>query len=212
MSKWLSGLCAVAALGVAGCDKKPAVVNAMLAAATPQQTHNGKKIDVAEWQEEVRLFDGRTVIVWRKARAYVGGFPNAPRGGDIDFEFKYEPMGIHWKGEWNRVPTSFEIIDGVAYLVLYVGDRESCQGKPPTQYLAQVIKWANGQWVEVPLSEFSADKALLNLSTDYWGHTAKEDAKGLVPWEGKRTGGNTNDTVRTFFERGRRFCDSYQKI
>ena len=51
MSKWLSGLCAVAALGVAGCDKKPAVVNATLAAATPQQTHDGKKIDVAEWQE-----------------------------------------------------------------------------------------------------------------------------------------------------------------
>ena len=183
--------------------------------SSTQATHNGKKIDVAEWQEEVRLFDGRTIIVERKATAYADGFPNSARGRDISMEFKFEPMGVFWKHEMNaasiRRPMAFEILNGVAYLVLHIGDRESCQGKPPTQYLAQVIKWVDGQWVEVPLSEFPGDKALLNLSADYWGHTTKDDAKGLIPWEAKRTGGKDNDTIKTYCERGRKFCDFYQK-
>lgn len=194
MSKWKIVLYLAVALTSTGC---------------------GKKIDIAQWKEEVLLFDGRTVIVERKATAYAGGFPNASRGRDISMEFKFEPMGIAWRHEMSRSnlrdPIAFEIINNEAYLVLYVGDRESCQGKPPTQYLAEVIKWVNGRWVDVPLSEFPVDKALLNLSSDYWGHTAKDDAKGLIAWKGKHTGGDDNDTIKTFMERGHRFCDFYQK-
>ncbi len=215
LSKWLLPLSVAAALASVGCDKTPQILNAMQSTLPGQATLNGKKIDIAEWQEEVRFFDGRTVVVWRKATAYAGGFPNSSRGRDISMELKFEPMGIVWKHEMSenniRRPRAFEILDGVAYLVLYIGDRQSCQGKPPDQYLAQVIKWVNGQWVEVPLSTFSSDKALLNLSTDYWGHTSEEDAKGLIPWVGKLTGGNANDTIKTYFERGQRFCDFYQK-
>jgi hypothetical protein len=177
---------------------------------------NGKKVDVAQWEEEVLLHDGRTVILSRRERAYAGGFPNAARGQDIDSELKFEPMGLYWRHEMTetniRRPRAFEIFDGVAYLVLYVGDRAFCQGRRPEQYLAQVLKWADGKWVEVPQSQFPAGTALLNLSTDYWGRTANEDAKGLIPWKGKRTGGDVGETVKSYYERYHRICETHQKF
>lgn len=216
-SKWILSLSIAVALVSVGCDKTPQILNAIQPTLSGQSTLNGKKIDIAEWQEEVRLFDGRTVIVWRKATAYAGGFPNSSRGRDISMELKFEPMGIVWKHEMSenniRRPRSFEILDGVAYLVLYVGDRAApfCVDKPTTHYLAQFLKWTNGKWIEVPQTQFPADKALLNLSTDYWGHTAKDDAKGLVPWVGKLTGGNDGETVKSYFEGYHRVCALHQK-
>jgi hypothetical protein len=97
----------------------------------------GKSIDTAEWTEEVKLSDGTMVTVWRKARAYSGGFPNAPRGAVIDFEFKYAPLDLHWSAKASqtsaREPVSFDIIDGVPHLALYVDDRDYCRERPPTQ-------------------------------------------------------------------------------
>ena len=50
----------------------------------------------------------------------------------------------------------------------------------------------------------------MNLAYDYWGHTAKDDFKGLVGWQSKLLPGAANDglpvTVKTYFERGRYFC------
>lgn len=171
-------------------------------------------IDVAEWTEEVRLHDGRMVTVWRRARAVSSGFPVSHRGANIDTEFKYEPMGVHWKGSLSRHPISFELFDGVPYLVLSVSDREWCRGKAPTEYRAQFFRWSSGQWFEVPREEFATDRALLNLATAYWGRTKSEDYKGLMSWEGKQLMGNRNpiDTIKTFFERGSRFCRIYDKI
>ena len=63
----------------------------------------------------------------------------------------------------------------------------------------------------MPLSEFRADKALVNLNADYWGHTPKDDAKGLVLWAGKRTVGDPGDTVKSYYERYHRICETYQK-
>jgi hypothetical protein len=176
-----------------------------------------KKIDIAEWTEEVLLHDGQTVIVWRRARAYSGGFPNAARGRDIDMEFKFEPMAISWRHDMSRTslrdPIAFEMFDGEAYLVLYVGDDPElfCSDKPPTQYLGQFLKWSSGRWVEVPQDRFPAGKALLNLSTGYWGNTSKQDAKGLLSWAGKRMVGHDGETVKSFFEGYDRVCSLHQK-
>jgi hypothetical protein len=196
-----------------GCERRAESLNSTTAAS--QQMINSKKIDVAEWTEEVLLHDGRTVIVWRRVRAYAGGFPNASRGRDIDTELRFQAAGAAWKNEQSnaslRDPISLEIFDGVTYLVLYVGDRSSCRGKSPKQYLAEVIKWADGKWVEIPFSTFPSDKALMNLNTGYWGHSANEDAKGLIPWKGKHTSGDDGETVKSFYERHHRTCETYQK-
>ncbi len=170
------------------------------------------KTDVAEWQEEVRLHDEQVVVVKRRAVACAGGFPDSSRGSDLEFEISYEPMGVHWKGPGNRHPRSFEIFDGVPYLVLYARDVAFCQDQSPDRYLAQFLKWESGKWLEVPQSAFPIDQARLNLHIDYWGHTKAGDAKGLIGQQAKVTNTRRDDTIKSYFERGRRFCDFYQNL
>lgn len=178
----------------------------------------GKSIDTAEWTEEVKLSDGTMVTVWRKARAYSGGFPNSPRGRNIDFELRYEPLNVRWAVTIShthvRDPVSFDIIDGVPHLTLY-GDRASCRNRPPTDYTAQFLRWVNGQWVDVPQAQFPVDRVFMNLYSRYWGHSTKDDAYGLITWDFKsrRDGFNPQqpDTVKSYFERGHRVCERYLK-
>ena len=217
MHKLFALMCTFAAITSAGCNQKPEITKAMQNITTAQPTLNGKKIDIAEWTEEVLLHDGKKIVVWRRATAYAGGFPNASRGRDISMELKYAPMGTTWKHEMSdtsiRRPRSFEIVDGIAYLVLYVGDDSDvfCINKPPSQYLAQFLMWADGRWVDIDQAKFPSERSLLNLSTEYWGQTQKEDAKGLIAWEGKRTGGNDGETVKSYFEEYSRVCALHQK-
>lgn len=200
-------LLAMLLLTIIGCgrDSESSKLNSIAGSSASCRT------DVAEWQEEVRLHDGQIVVVNRRAVACAGGFPNASRGRDLEFEFRYEPMNIHWKGKPSRAPVSFEIFNGTAYLTLYINDLASCQGQPPERYLAQFLKWDTDKWIEIPQSEFPTDLALLNLHSEYWGHTKAGDAKGLIPEQAKHTGGKKGDTIKAYFERGRRFCDFYQQ-
>ena len=213
-ARTVTAIALAATFALAACDKQgSAAVDASAQVATGGVAKPTCKTDVAEWTEEVKLRDGQMVTVWRQARACSWGFPNAKRGRDIDFEFKYPPMNLHWKGAWNRDPVSFEIFDGVPHLALYIKDRESCAAKARSDYSAQFLRWVDGQWVDVPQSQFPVDRALMNLSGNYWGHTAKDDYKGLIRWDDKELrGGDLNknaDTVKSYFERGQRFCSEF---
>lgn len=174
------------------------------------------RIDVAEWTEEVKLSDGRMITVWRRARAYSGGFPNSKRGSNIDFEFRYAPLDIYWKGDWSRHLMSFDIIDGTPYLVAQIADRASCAKMKRTDYAAHFMRWQKGQWVDVSQDDFPAQRALINLSTHFWGNTTADDYKGLIAWKRKELPGGFNDknpdTVKLYFERGSNFCSMFRKI
>lgn len=169
------------------------------------------KTDVAEWTEGVKLFNGEEVVVWRRAVACQGGFPNSTRGRDLEFELKYEPMGVHWKAPSGLKPRSFEIIDGVPHLGLYVMTGGQCRDQPANRPLARMMKWVDRQWVEVPLEQAPFDRALVNLYTDYWGHTAQGDAKGFIPAQGKTTGWKPTMTLKEFFAMSRNQCGIYQE-
>lgn len=211
-------IASIFSMALVGCDQQSPLTAAVAAQVAPTGTAKPAcKTDVAEWTEEVKLHDGQMVTVWRKATACKGGFPNAPRGRDIEFEFKVESMGLHWKGTlsetWIRDPVSFDIVDGVPLLALYVGDREYCRGRTKTDYLAHFLRWVDGKWVDVPQAEFPVDRVLMNLSGNYWGHTAKDDYKGLIRWKDKELiGGDSRknpDTIKSYFERGQRFCSRF---
>lgn len=171
------------------------------------------KIDVAEWTEEVKLSDGRIITVWRRARRYSGGWPNSKRGRNIDFEFKYESLGIYWMGDWSGWPVSLDIIDDMPYMTIYIGDKKHCANRPSTDYAARFLRWKDGQWIEIKQADFPAHRALVNLSMDFWGHSTSDDYKGLIAWRKKELPGGFNDrnpdTVELYFERGRRFCESF---
>ena len=113
----------------------------------------------------------------------------------------------------NRDPISFEIFDGVPYLVLYIEDKTSCSNRPKTDYSAQFLRWSDGQWVEINQVDFPVDKALMNLYEHYWGHGPADDAKGLITWELKAERDRFNpshpDTIKSYIERGQRYCSRF---
>lgn len=181
-----------------------------MTAAVPLSACGNDPVDTAEWTEEVKLHDGRSIQVSRKARAMHGGFPNSSRGRDLDFELTYEAMNIHWKGPWNRIPASFELFDGVPYLALFIADPASCAVKAPTDYAAQFLRRRDNQWIDVPQHDFPVELALLNLYQNYWGRSENDDARGLITWRHKAESDHFDAdrpyTVRTYLERFNDFC------
>ena len=170
------------------------------------------RIDVAEWTEEVKLHDGQMVTVWRRARRGSSGFPTESRGAYIDTAMRYAPLEAHWKSTTYREPCSFELFDGVPHLTLFLRDRDSCREKPRTDYMTQFLRWSGQTWEDVPQNDFPVDRALMNLTDGFWGRTTVDDYKGQVSWDAKRLFGNRNptDTVKTYFERGSRYCARLQ--
>lgn len=175
----------------------------------------GKGIDTAEWAEEVKLSDGSTIVVWRKARAKSSGFPDAKRGADIDTELRYDPAGIYWKGDFGvyRSLMSFDRVDGVFYLVRYAETIQACATKKPENYAIHILKWKSGQWIEFAQSEAPLDRIRMNLSESPWGHDTEDDTKGLLRLSGQddrpydrhnrsARGNRTNpETIQAFYER-----------
>ena len=154
----------------------------ILAAATGLLAGCGP--DVAKWKEEVLLHDGRMIVIERKAKAERGGFLSGTRGRDLEFEIKYKPLGIYWKGL--REPVALEFFDGVAYLAGTVGDEEEfCRGKPGATLPVQILKRQGDTWIPVNAETFPLDEANFNLYLKYWGINATSDAKDLVTWKHK---------------------------
>lgn len=166
--------------------------------------------DTASWKEEVKLFDGRIIVIERTARREHWGFSNAPRGPSIDQEVGYPELRLHWHGAGHQHPISFEIIDGSAYLVITNGYRKFCSGREKGAYRADFLKWHQGAWVEIDQKIFPADRALNNLYFRYWGHTTDDDATGLISWPMKavRDGFNAESpkTLAEWFALADRSC------
>jgi hypothetical protein len=200
----------VIAFALAGCDKLTLNLEpAKTASAVADKTNCST--DVAEWTEGVKLFNGEEVTVWRRAVRCKSGFPNSSRGRLLEFELKYEPKGVHWKAPSGLDPASFEIIDGVPHLTLYVMTGGYCKGKPSNTPTARVMKWVDGKWGELSPSEFPFDRALLNLHTNYWGYKANNDAKGFIPADGKVTGYKPDMTLQRYFGIERNQCITYEE-
>jgi hypothetical protein len=196
---------------------------ALAACATALLTACGT--DTIEWKEEVLLHDGRMIVVERKATAESSGFPNANRGRDLEFELHYKPLDVHWKGTEQQ--STFEIIDGVAYLVVSGGDeREICKGKPPDHIPQKFLKHQDGQWVEIDQAQFPMDEANFTLYLRYWGSEPGEDARGLITWQRKASqdtypippGSHMSNNIprrpykfREFFETNRFTCARFQQ-
>jgi hypothetical protein len=144
----------------------------------------GKRVDVAEWTEEVMLNDGSMITVWRKATAKSGGFPE-PRGANLEFELKYELMGVHWVGPPTNQLLSFDIVGGVPWMATTVDERAICPKRATTDFAASFYKWTEGKWVEVSAVEYPIHVARTNLWTAYWGREPEKDAKGLITWRTK---------------------------
>jgi hypothetical protein len=145
----------------------------------------GKRVDVAEWTEEVMLNDGSMITVWRKATAKSGGFPE-PRGADLSFELKYEAMDVHWVGPPTNRLLSFDIVNGVPWMATSTDERVVCATRATSDFAYSFYKWTEGKWIEVTAAEYPIHVARANLWAYYWGREPENDAKGHIDWRTKR--------------------------
>lgn len=169
--------------------------------------------DTAKWTEEVKLHDGRLIQLKREAARKSGGFPSADRGEVIYYSIEYPDMRLSWKGEWSRQPISFDIFDNTVHLAAFVMDGPGCANKAPTDFAAEFYKFKNGQWESVPQSAYPTSEALMNLYINFWGHTRKDDAHGLIPWNSLRLGDDFSPdhtlTIDSFFAKYQNFLCKY---
>jgi hypothetical protein len=168
----------------------------------------GKNIDVAEWTEEVMLNDGRVIVVWRKATAKSWGFPE-PRGADLSFELKYEPMGVHWVSTPANRLLSFDIVDGVPWMATFIDEMNVCPQRKTTDFAASFFKWDGGKWIEVSAAAYPIHIARRNLWSRYWGRERERDSKGLIDWRTKDQLDNLSTppiTVYHYLTTNNRYC------
>lgn len=166
----------------------------------------GDGIDVIQWTEDVKMHDGKVVVLERRARAYKWGFPTAHRGAMIDQELWYRPMGIYWKstldGQFSGGPASFELFGGSAYLITIGQSREFCRGKSPATYVAQVWRWENTQWQVVPSASIPFELAVVNVGSSFFNAGSTDlDYRGHIKWDDKPPG-YRNGTVKELLEQG----------
>jgi hypothetical protein len=101
----------------------------------------GQPIDEAVFTEEVKLHDGRMIKVDRKNRRMHSGFPER-RGRYVDYELRYAPLGLTWKGSVELQPMSFELFSGVPYVAFYARKKDKCSNSYPEHFAATLMKWA----------------------------------------------------------------------
>lgn len=103
----------------------------MLAACAPTEI---------DWSEEVKLHDGKIIVIKRHEELGRSGLPLAHRGSRKFWEFCYAPMNIHWRSKPDYFPEVFDIVDGKAYVRVSIGHCESCMlhGYPETNRIKGV--------------------------------------------------------------------------
>lgn len=136
-------------------------------------THCGSDSSSLGWTEDVKLPDGRVVVLERHLD--FGGsvtFGGPPSGGPYWFEFKNPDTGEKVRWEWNKPEylqtVALQIKDGVPYLLTVpgYGNASEYYKCPNPDYL--LFKY-QGKWVQVPLQEipFKRIRANMTLSVNH---------------------------------------------
>jgi hypothetical protein len=129
------------------------------------------------------------------------------------------PQNARWENDFKasgrREPISFDLFDGVPYLVVLVANREFCLSRPPDEYRAQVLRWTDGRWHEVAQSEAPLERMLMNLAPNPWGRTTKDDFHGLIHLTDKTILGPSKHgvpgTVLAYLQHGPETCGEFIK-
>jgi hypothetical protein len=134
---------------------------------------------VLDWSEEVKLHDGKIIVIKRHEEIGTSGFPVQRRGFRQYYQFCFAPMNIHWKSKPGYFPETFDIVDGKAYAKVSIGGQESCMlhGYPATN--AIYFRWDGKAWQKIDYQEYP--KGLrYNMLAGTHDQDPKRDVSGLV--------------------------------
>lgn len=135
---------------------------------------------VIDWSEEVKLHDGKIIVIKRHDEMGASGLPLSHRGSRKYWQFCYAPMKIHWKSKPGYFPEVFDIVDGKAYVRVTIGSCESCMlhGYPETSALYFV--WEGGAWKKISHKDFPPGLRVNMLNGTHYDDDGSRDVHGLV--------------------------------
>lgn len=135
---------------------------------------------VIDWSEEVKLHDGKIIVVKRHEELGRSGLPLAHRGSRKFWEFCYAPMGIHWKSKPDYFPEVFDIVEGQAYVRVTIGSCESCMLHDYPETSALYFVWESGAWKKIDHKDFPAGLRYNMLGNTHYDDDGSRDVRGLV--------------------------------
>lgn len=132
------------------------------------------------WEEEVKLHDGKIIVVKRHEELGAIGLPLAHRGSRKFWHLCYPPMNIQWKSKPEYFPEVFDIVDGKAYVRVTIGSCISCKlhGFPETSALYFV--WEGNDWKKIEFKDFPPGLRYNLLGNTYYDDDGARDVRGLV--------------------------------
>jgi hypothetical protein len=118
--------------------------------------------DRPTWKEEVKLGDGRTVVLDRRAERAGRQLVSGERGPVVGWELCYAPQKVYWKSLREYRPSAFEMAGDKAFVKVLLHSCEMCAaaGSPPDS--AVYFAHRDGKWMRVPAAEYPG-KAWKNL-------------------------------------------------
>lgn len=142
------------------------------------------------WDEEVKLHDGRVILVKRREASGGGGFPVSgmnPRGLVQYYEFCYPEMGVYWKskGGPRYQPEILDIVDDKVYVMVPVTGSETCMFHDYPATNAIYFVWEGGGWKKIPYEQFPKEIRRTNLLLRPWGIKPAGDVHGRLRVEMK---------------------------
>ncbi|MCP5277622.1 MAG: hypothetical protein H6935_04585 [Thiobacillus sp.] len=142
------------------------------------------------WDEEVKLHDGRVILIKRREASGGGGFPVSgmnPRGLVQYYEFCYPEMGVYWKskGGPRYQPEILDIVDGKVYVKVPISGSETCMFHDYPATNAIYFVWENGGWKKIPYEQFPKEIRRTNLLLSAWGRYPAGDVRGRLSVEMK---------------------------
>lgn len=138
------------------------------------------------WDEDVQLSNGQVIAVERKTR--ILRVPLADGNGSVQEQwFRYKPLGIEWHTKnLLEMPLSFDIIDGIPYLVTSTGD--ICQEPDGGVRGIHVIRWEGRRPTEVQGAPALLARFTYNLHREYQGLNRFDDTHVRQTLAAKRDG------------------------
>ena len=142
------------------------------------------------WDEEVKLHDGRVILIKRREASGGGGFPVSgmnPRGFVQYYEFCYPEMGVYWKskGDPRYQPEILDIVNGKAYVKIPIWGPETCMFHDYPATNAIYFVWEGGGWKKIPYAQFPKEVRRTNLLLNAWGRYPAGDVRGQLSVEMK---------------------------
>lgn len=161
-------------------------------------------VDVVRWTEEVRSHDGSTFLL--EARATRGRAPIVRfehRGPVVSIEYFHPPSGAYWNAPGSGfMPSGFDLIEGVPYVVVPVGSEIACIWFDFPDKDLLVFRWNGAGWARAGYADLPAGFDFNLLAGKFHERDPKRDVSGFVTLEMKRSlDGERGGGIKGFLER-----------